>query len=438
MSSSERVAVVGGGISGLTTAFYLARAGCKVALFEASDQFGGLGTFFEHQGRTFERFYHCMLPTDEDLLNLLSELSLENETYWKETTFGYLSGHTIYPLNTAIDLLRFKPLSLLSRIRVGLTGLYGSIASSKGLDDVTSADWLKSLSGSEAFEKFWRPLLEAKFGDRFQQVPALWFWTRFNREKGSKKEEKGYIHGGYKRIVDTLLQALKQYGVDIYAEAPVREIDHSEVNGVTFRAGNILHSCDRIVITTPLPVLKSLSSDNFRDRYLSRLNLDIDMQGVLNVILFLKKRVSRHYWVAASSADIPFQGVVETSDIMNTEDSGNFHIVHLMKYCHRTSEAFNQPVEEFKRRSITKFCEIFSHISPEDIEHEFVFKAPFVEPIYSLGYAKRKPPEEIVSGKVYLLTTAQVYPTVTSWNGSVGQARKVIAKMGFESALSTR
>jgi phytoene dehydrogenase-like protein len=38
---SKRVAIVGGGISGLTTAFLLKRKGFDVAVFEASDAVGG-------------------------------------------------------------------------------------------------------------------------------------------------------------------------------------------------------------------------------------------------------------------------------------------------------------------------------------------------------------------------------------------------------------
>jgi hypothetical protein len=52
-------------------------------------------------------------------------------------------------------------------------------------------------------------MLEAKFGDRYHDVPALWFWTRFNREKGESKGEcKGYIKGGYKHITDTCARVL--------------------------------------------------------------------------------------------------------------------------------------------------------------------------------------------------------------------------------------
>lgn len=189
IGASLNIAVVGGGIGGLVSAYLLAKAGARVTVtvYEASDQLGGLGTFFQYRNVSLERFYHCMLPSDRHLLGVLRELGLEDEIYWKETSFGFMRDGQLYGLNTPLELLRFSPLSLVDRIRVGLTGLWGSVCSSNGLDDVTCVEWLTRISGHHAFETFWKPMLQAKFGDRYHEVPALWFWTRFNREKAVEK-----------------------------------------------------------------------------------------------------------------------------------------------------------------------------------------------------------------------------------------------------------
>ncbi|RMG81971.1 MAG: NAD(P)/FAD-dependent oxidoreductase, partial [Bacteroidetes bacterium] len=50
----KKVIIVGGGISGLTAAVYLARDGHKVLLFEKNREFGGLVSSIEHNGFTFE------------------------------------------------------------------------------------------------------------------------------------------------------------------------------------------------------------------------------------------------------------------------------------------------------------------------------------------------------------------------------------------------
>ena len=71
-----RVAIAGGGIAGLASAHFLLRAGCIPVIFEAANQLGGLGTYFEHAGFSFERFYHVILDSDADLLELIDELGL--------------------------------------------------------------------------------------------------------------------------------------------------------------------------------------------------------------------------------------------------------------------------------------------------------------------------------------------------------------------------
>ena len=51
---SKRVAVIGGGISGLTTAFLLKKRGFQVKVFEASDRLGGNVQTVSRDGYTFE------------------------------------------------------------------------------------------------------------------------------------------------------------------------------------------------------------------------------------------------------------------------------------------------------------------------------------------------------------------------------------------------
>ena len=123
--ASPNIAVLGGGISGLTCALRLAEQGRAVTLIEGSGQLGGLGTFFEHDGRTLEKFYHCLLPSDGPLLSLLDSLGLRDEVYWRPSSFAYADSGRIHPLNTPVDLLKFSPRSFIDRIRVGITGAYG-------------------------------------------------------------------------------------------------------------------------------------------------------------------------------------------------------------------------------------------------------------------------------------------------------------------------
>lgn len=428
---SKSIAVLGGGISGLTCALRLAQEGHRVTLIEGAAQLGGLGTFFEHDGRTFEKFYHCMLPSDGPLLRVLESLGIRDEVYWKPTTFAYAHQGRLFPLNTALDLLKFAPLRFIDRIRVGITGLYGRLVSAKGLDNITTVKWLTRLSGTRAFAKFWRPMLEAKFGDRYHDVPALWFWTRFNREKGESKGEcKGYINGGYKHITDTFARVLRRLGAEIRLDTAVQGVDLDAAGRATVTTAVGSEAFDQLVITLPTPQVEKLLGPAMR-REMPQLDTSTDYQGVINCLLFLKRPLTTHYWVATPESEHPFDGVVETSTLTDTADRGLRHVVYLTKYLHRSDERFTASDDCIRAYWIPALQKLFPGLHDEDIEAASIFRAPFVEPIYKLGQMQLRPPEELVKGRVYLANTAQVYPVVTSWNGSVIQAERTLAVMGI-------
>ena len=430
MATTPSIAVVGAGISGLTCALRLAEQGRQVTLIEGSDQLGGLGTFFEHDGRTFEKFYHCMLPSDGPLLDLLESLGLRDEVYWKKSSFGYADQGTVFPLNQPLDLLRFSPLPFVDRLRVGLTGAWGRVASARGLDDRTTAEWLQGLSGRRAFRTFWQPMLEAKFGDRYQDVPALWFWTRFNREKGeSKGERKGYLRGGYKRIIEAFRRRFEELGVDLRLNQGVERVDLNDEGLPMVTSGGKEETFDQVILTLPWPVIGQIAGSRLKE-VAGAADWEIDFQGVINHVLFLKRPLTRHYWLATPHAGIPFDGVVETSTLTEDSDRGvGRHVVYLTKYLHRSDPRFQQPDADIRQSWWNALRQMFPDLTAHDIEAQYVFRAPFVEPVYTRGYSKRRPQEVLANGRVFVATTAQVYPIVTSWNGSICQVMRTLEAM---------
>ena len=421
------VVVVGGGISGLAAAHRLARAGVPVTLLEGSDQLGGLGTFFPYQGRWVERFYHCVMPTDEHLLPLLGELGLRDGVRWRPTRMGMVVDGVRYPFNSATDLLRFTPLTPVQRVRFGAVSvLLRHLGRGRDLDNLRTEDWLRGLYGDVIWERVFEPMFGSKFGPAFGDVPALYLWQRLGRERNVAT--RGYPAGGYRSIVEALRVAIEAAGGTVRTSVPVRALrDTGDRAHVTLADGETLEA-DRVVSTVPLPQLRAMADDELAARLP---DVQLSYQGVVNALFFLRRPLDGHYWAPVLRSGTEFDGVIEMSTLTGTEQHAGRHLVYVMHYTDRSSELFAQDDASIAARWTEQLLGLYADLPLRraDVEDVRVFKAPFVEPVYPLGYASRVPPMEVAGTRLLLATTAQIYPDVTSWNSSVGLANRVVDRL---------
>ncbi|HEU0119963.1 MAG TPA: NAD(P)/FAD-dependent oxidoreductase [Bryobacteraceae bacterium] len=429
-AKQNSVAVIGGGVSGLVSAYRLLQKGNRVTLLEASEELGGLGGTFQHEGHTMEQFYHVMINTDENLLALLQEVGLSDQISWTETKMGFLYGKKLYPFNTPLDLLGFGGLSLWGRLRTAFGGAYIAklLNDPKGLDRVSVSEWLEGIFGSEVFAQLWRPLLRAKFGDMYAKVPAYWFWTRLRREKGSAKEVKGYVNGGYRHIADRLRDEIRRMGGVIRMRTAVAGVQEGPRSIQLLVAGR-WETYDAAVSTLPLPLLHGIAQGKLESMVPRQ---KLAYQGVVNAVAILKKRLQPNYWNAIVQKGFPFQGLVETTHVVPMEQTGGRHLVYLLNYCGRESELYRQPDGDIKFQALKAMRAFNAKFSDEWIEDIRVFRAPFVEPVWPLGYQTDKPRMRCGDSRLYLATTAQCYPQVNSWNTMVGIANDAASRVQFD------
>jgi oxygen-dependent protoporphyrinogen oxidase len=79
MTLDTEVAVVGAGVSGLTTAFLLAQRGIRVEIVEATSRTGGAIATEKHDGMLYERGPNSALDTHPCIGELLAALGIANE-----------------------------------------------------------------------------------------------------------------------------------------------------------------------------------------------------------------------------------------------------------------------------------------------------------------------------------------------------------------------
>ena len=119
-----RVGIIGGGIGGLGAAYELAKQGHQVAVYERAPFLGGLAAPFDIGGGRLERFYHHLFLSDQTIIGLLEELGLDGHLIWEDSKVGFYYQGKVYRFSTPLDLLRFTPVGLIDRIRMGLVTLY--------------------------------------------------------------------------------------------------------------------------------------------------------------------------------------------------------------------------------------------------------------------------------------------------------------------------
>jgi len=209
----KTVAIIGAGYTGLVTAYRLAQSGKKVTVLEYSGMLGGLASGFTVEGAPLERAYHHLFKTDTDIIQMAAELGIGDALQWHDSSVSLYYDGVLYPFKGALDLVRFKPLSLINRIRAGLVVLYLQQTKNwKKFQHVSAYDWMLRAAGKQVTEVIWEPLLKGKFDKYYDKVSMAWLWARIHVRAQSREaggEKLGYFDGGFQVFTDALVSRLR-------------------------------------------------------------------------------------------------------------------------------------------------------------------------------------------------------------------------------------
>jgi protoporphyrinogen oxidase len=427
------VGIVGAGITGLTAAYWALKAGHRATVFEAASEAGGLAAAVNIQGAWVDKFYHCILPSDTALLDLVTELGLGEDIYWQDTGMGFMHGGHLYPLTGPRDLLRFSPLSMVDRLRLGLTGLYTRrLRDWKALEQVTARDWLVRFSGERAFNTIWKPLLVFKFGSRWDEAPATYLWARVvrqntTRQRGARGERLAYVKGGFRRIIGTLADEVRRLGGTIALGTKVDRVVTREGRARGLDVHGAFQPFDKIVSSIPLTQLTRLLDPAVLGPGFA--HDGIAYQGAINVLLALKERLTPYYWLPIVDSGVSFAGVVETTNLIRREDIGGLNLVYLVNYVPREDPLFSMDADALIARSLAELGSVFPAFQPGAVVEAHVHRAAFVEPVWTVNYSSRLPRPALLDDSLFVLTTAQLYPAINSTSNCVANVREILPRL---------
>lgn len=436
-----RVGIIGGGAAGLAAAYELTRQGHFAEVFEAAPFLGGQASTFPVGGGHLERGYHHLFVSDTDMVRLIEELGLGSELQWLESKVGFFYDGRIWDFATPLDLLRFTPLPLLQRIRLGLwTFALQKTRNWRKYEGVTAAEWIRRNMGEAAYRVIWEPMLRGKFGDYYDRVSMTWLWgkiyLRVASRKGMQKERLGYPMCSFGRVFDACGERIIAQGGQVHTGARVRRIITANGQATGFTAALADgpprdYEYDAVIATTPSYIFTRLVPDLPPD-YRAILESAQYLAAVL-LILVLDRPLTAKYWLNVADRSLPFVGVIEHTNMIDRSLYGGHHIVYLTNYPDRNSALYRKEPAELLDDFIPHLRKLNPDFSRDWIVEYHHHRVDGAQPIIGVDYSRRIPDHRTPLRRLYLANTTQIYPEDRGTNYSVRMGRQV-AQMVLDDA----
>lgn len=287
----DRIVVIGGGISGLSSAFYLLREAEKrgqsveVTLVEAADRLGGKIETLHRDGFVIEKGPDSFLARKTAMIELARELGIADEltgTNPAAQKTYILHGGALHPIPKGMVL--GVPTDIASLLKSSLLTVEGKfratqdllIPAKAGEEDESIGAFLERRFGREMVERVAEPLLAGIYaGDldelslqatfpQFRQAElehgSLIRGTRHSRRQAAAapplpKEAQGSVFLTFRRGLYTLVEALEKAlaGCDIRLGTKVNAVrrpDGRRGYEVELGGGETIRA-DGVVVTTP-------------------------------------------------------------------------------------------------------------------------------------------------------------------------------------------
>lgn len=433
---SNNIAIIGSGFLGLTLALRLANKGNRVTLFESAPEIGGLASAWQIGDVTWDKHYHVTLLSDTFTRKIVEEIGLGDEFNWVETKTGFYTDGKLVSMSNALEFLKFPPLGLLGKFRLGGTIFYASkVKDWKALEKVSVEEWLIRLSGKKTFAKIWRPLLKAKLGEAYKETSAAFIWATIQRmyaarKTGLKKEMFGYVSGGYARVLERFGQVLQEKGVEIKLNSRVLATERTETGEkkflVTYTANSAnaessVAEFDKVILTCPANVAAKICPQ-LSEEEKTKLN-GIKYQGIVCASLLTKDSLSPYY-VTNITDETPFTGIIEMSALVEKREFGGNALIYLPRYVFPDDSLFDKSDDEIEELFLDALEKMYPHFKRSDKVAFKISRVRQVFPLPTISYSERLPKINTTLDGLFIVNSAHIVNGTLNVNETVQLAER--------------
>ena len=272
-ASKPSVAIIGGGLAGISAACALADAGYRVELFERRPYLGGRASSYElpATGEVVDNCQHVLLGCCTNLIDLYRRFGVENQIRWyDEITFILPGGKSSVlrpsalpaPMHTGPSFLASSVLDLKNKLAIScaLLALMPSLPPDANGD---FQSWLlRHGQTKQSIDHFWAPVLISALNDDLDQVSVRYAAMVF-RDSFLKSAEAGRMGLPAVPLSDlygAAISYIEARGGHVHLRASVESIQASG-DGVQISVGGETTETDYAILATPFNAVEKLLPD---------------------------------------------------------------------------------------------------------------------------------------------------------------------------------
>ena len=379
-------------------------------------------------GVSIEKHYRHIFKSDKYVINLINELELLDKLQWKKTKMAYYSDKGLYEFGTPKSLLKYKPLTLIEKIRFGIGYLkIKLIKNYKKIENYTAEQWMIKNCGKSVYEKIWEPLLISKFGNKKSEVSMVWLWGKINLRSTSSEsdgERLGYLEGSFETLTSKLEKYLQKKNCIIKTNEEVIKVYKKDNDYIVKTTSNELEF--DFVISTLSYNITQLIFDGLLDKdEIEKMN-KIDYTCARTLLIFSKRSLTPFYWINIGNKNVPFGGIIEHTNMIKSDTYNKTNLIYISNYMDKSDRLYKIDKNELFNEYYNHLKTINKDFKESDIIDIQCFEEENAQPIIKTNYSDYLLNMNLKEKGIYIANMAQIYPEDRGMNYAV--------KIGYEVA----
>jgi protoporphyrinogen oxidase len=406
-----KIAVIGAGPAGMTSAYELAKQNIQVDVYEASPSVGGMSKTIELWNQKVDIGPHRFFSDDTRVNELwLEVVGKDYDMVDRLTRIYYNKKFFNYPIkavNALSNIGIFKAASCMF--------YYGLEKISPTKDISTFEGWVTNRFGKKLYEIFFKTYTEKLWGIPCNVLDADFAAQRIKKfslgeamktalfgNSGKHKtlvDQFAYPHGGTGMVYERMSDYVKKKGGNVYLKRLVKKVitKNDVATAIELEDGSI-HEYDHIISSMPLSLMVSRLPNVPDD--IRKAAGQLRFRNTIIVYLNVKSEsIFPDNWLYVHSNDLLMGRITNFRNwVPQLYGNEKSTICALEYWCYDEDDIWNIDNDKLIALAKTELQQT-GMIGKAEISDGYVYKIPRCYPVYSTGYKKiLKPIENYLKG----------------------------------------